>query len=156
MKKFLLIVLLSCCAFLFSNDTQAQDYDLAVGARFGNGLGFSAKKTLNDRAKLEGILYLGGFNSFGVTGLYEITKNISDIDELTWYYGGGLTAFTGYDAGLALGLDGIIGIEWNFSNIPLNVSADFKPTIFGVGTEATKVFPGIGTSTAITVRYIIR
>lgn len=79
-------------------------------------------------------------------GLYEINNDLgSGFD---WYYGIGadLGFWTGHDYyhhyhdryynGAYGGVDGVIGIEYTFSEIPLNLALDAVPTI--------RVFPYVG------------
>ncbi|MFT4024308.1 MAG: hypothetical protein QM664_11050 [Flavihumibacter sp.] len=52
---------------------------------------------------------------------------------LQWYIGGGVAAYNSfsnkdYYRGFGLGLFPTGGVDYKFGNIPLNVSADFRPT----------------------------
>jgi hypothetical protein len=90
--------------------------------------------------------------------LYEIHNPAFDIDRLNWYYGvGGHIGFWDgkyddrFDAGnnTVIGIDGILGLEYNFKEIPFNLSLDWKPALNLVGSSG---FWGDGG--AISIRYI--
>ena len=155
MKKSLLIVLL----LVFSFGAKAQDYDMAIGLRLGLGSGLTFKKVLSKNASFEGIAeFRYGFN---LTGLYEINRyDAFGEDRLNWYFGGGahIGSYRGYRSKrsgftnggeLSLGLDGIIGIEYNFVEAPINLSLDWKPTINFAGYNGF-----YGDNGSLSVRYI--
>lgn len=137
MKKLALVIVIA----IFGLNVKAQDYDLAGGLRFGLGTGVTLKTSIGGDAMLEGIL---SFRSYGfeITGLYEVhNANVFGTPRLNWYYGGGahIGSYRGYRSNpktdieyttkLSLGIDGILGIEYNFTEIPLNLSLDWKPQI---------------------------
>ena len=80
------------------------------------------------------------------------------VDHLNWYYGGG--AHIGFWNGNSswgerdraytiIGIDGIIGIEYNFTEAPINIGLDWKPAINLTG------YTGFwGDGGALSVRYI--
>ena len=157
MKKSIIVVLL---AFAFGN-VSAQEYDQAIGLRLGVGTGLTYKKSISENASLEGIAML--YYGFNVTGLYEINRYAAfDVDRLNWYYGGGahFGSFRGYRGGYLssieykrvtyIGLDGIIGIEYNFDTVPVNISADWKPAF-----ELTGISGFWGDGGALSVRYML-
>ncbi len=137
MKKTALI---SVIVMLLALTSAAQQYDKAIGIRGGLFNGVTYKQALSSSTYLEGIASFR-WNGFMVTGLYEITKPIdSNAPGLDWYYGFG--AHVGfYDAadngpwdegdfdGPMIGADGIIGMEYTFSEVPVNLSLDWKPAI---------------------------
>lgn len=51
-----------------------------------------------------------------------------------------------------IGVDGIIGLEYVFADIPINISADWKPAINLVGHNNNSYF--WGDNGALSVRYI--
>lgn len=160
LKLFIISFFLSVSYFMSS----AQDYGTGVGLRLGPSYGVTVKHFLDSRAALEGILYTrrGGFN---VTGLYEVHATAFKEPRLKWYYGAG--AHIGiwdahrrhpwYDERdgdgnyLALGIDGIIGIEYTLQEIPLNFSLDWKP---GINLVEHPGFWGDGL--ALSVRFVFR
>jgi len=150
---FLLLIVL-----LFGLESKSQDYNTGIGLRGGWGTGLTVKHFLGDKAAVEGILD-SRWRGFSLTGLYEIHNTAFDIDRLNWYYGfGGHIGFwNGKNVGWAddnnnytvIGIDGILGIEYNFDFIPINLSIDWKPALNLAGSSG---FWGDGG--AISIRYI--
>ena len=146
MKKlpYLLIVLAS----LVVHKTQAQsEYQSAIGGRVGNPFAFSVKHFISQAGAIEGYV---GFSSgrYGsdfspiLGGMYQHHFPIGDIAGFKWYVGGGaLLQFYSYKdkdgnvyyddySKTGFGINGVGGIDYKFKNIPLNLSADWSPTIF--------------------------
>lgn len=161
MKKMIGII-----AFLFILTLGAQsqhDYDQAIGLRGGLYNGVTYKKALREGNYFEGLASIR-WRGFIVTGLYEVTQNLdSETPRLNWYYGFGahLGLWNEYydnnpwfdeDRGdlMVIGVDGIIGIEYTFEEVPINLSADWKPVINLVGADN---FAGFD-SGAVSVRYV--
>lgn len=155
MKKIVLALTLIISMTALS---YAQDYQTAVGIRGGLSNGITAKKFLGDKSAVEGILSTR-WSGFNITGLYEIhSDNAFDVERLNWYYGvGGHIGFwngtytTWGTAGTSytvIGIDGIIGMEYNFMEIPINISLDWKPALNLVGNR--EFWPDGG---AASVRY---
>lgn len=126
---------------LLSLSAAAQQYDKAIGIRGGLFNGVTYKQAISSDTYLEGIASFR-WNGFMVTGLYEITKPLdSNAPGLDWYYGFG--AHVGFydDAedntpwnegdfdGPMIGADGILGMEYTFGEVPVNLSLDWKPAI---------------------------
>ncbi len=157
MKNSILIITLA----FFVGNVSAQEYDQAIGARLGIGTGITYKKSISDNASLEAIaMFYYGIN---LTGLYEINRYAAfDVDRLNWYYGGGahVGSYRGYRRGfitglenkssISLGLDGIVGIEYNFIEVPINISLDWKPAFELVGSTGFW-----GDNVALSVRYML-
>lgn len=113
----------------FTYVSSAQIYQTAVGIRGGFSNGITGKHFISDHSALEGILSLRN-NGWMVTALYQEYNPAFDVNNLYWYYGGG--AHVGYwqkyqSNHFGLGIDAIIGLEYVFNPIPLNVSLDYKP-----------------------------
>jgi len=155
MRKIILTFLLAISIVALSS---AQDYNTGIGLRAGLSQGLTLKHFINHKAAFEGILSTR-WAGFDVTGLYEVHNIAFDVDRLRWYYGGG--AHIGFwngnnvawgDAGsqyVVLGIDGILGIEYSFTEAPINIGVDWKPAINLVG------YTGFwGDGGAISVRYI--
>jgi hypothetical protein len=95
------------------------------------------------------------YDGFQVIGLYELHKQAFDVDGLFWLYGGGIHISQGhyekveksywvstgpgnsgywvYDTKrysyFGFGIDGIFGIEYKISEIPITLGFDVKPFI---------------------------
>jgi hypothetical protein len=159
MKK---IALLFSMLFVLavSSQLKAQNYNSAIGLRFGYPLSVSYKFFKNESHAIE--LYGGyrGFSTysyFALGALYEIHKPISDVAGLSWYYGAGLSAvfwnydYTTEDGGFSVGLSGVIGLDYAFSDAPFNLSLDFIPT-FLIGGYSSGGYYSTG---ALSARYIL-
>ena len=108
----------------------AQDYRMALGIRLSSpdatlSNSITGKYFITDRTAIEGLISFG--NRFGVGGLLEI-HNSFDVPGFRWFYGGGAYIGSG-DKKTYLGPTGIIGLDYKFTNIPLNLSLDFKPEL---------------------------
>ncbi len=152
MKKYAIIFFLTLCSF----SLKGQDYETALGLRAGGFSGLTIKHFLNENNALEGLLHFWGYG-FGITGLYEIHANAFNTTGLNWYYGAGAGIASWSSAGwlynryynntFALGIDGIIGIEYNIQEIPINIGIDFKPRLNLIG-----IF-GLYPDGALSIRY---
>ena len=140
MKKGIVISIALILGVIIS--LHAQNYNTGLGLRAGTFSGVTLKHFVSDRSAFEGILDTR-WRGFAIVGLYEIHNNL-DVDNLRWYYGfGGHVGFYhGYDDHpwaddnkdyTIIGVDGILGIEYTFDEVPVNLSLDWKPVINLVG-----------------------
>lgn len=145
---FLLVLTLTVIASNAQNrTTNSMTYKTAIGARIWDGAGLSLKTFFADKQAME---FIGFFNGNGtrITGLYELHGDLSTESNLKWYVGPG--AHIGlYKIGgnpkTYGGIDGVIGVDYKFSNMPLNISLDWQPSIeFGSGTEFQSGWGGLG------------
>ena len=155
MKKLLLTLTLAVCFMVFVN---AQDYNTGIGLRLGFYNGLTVKHFIGEKSALEGIVATR-WKGIGITGLYEIHNQLLNVDGVNWYFGlGGHVGF--YDGDhtdwgkpdtkyTVIGVDGILGIEYNFSEVPISISADWKPAYDLAGN--TKFWYDGG---ALSIRYI--
>jgi hypothetical protein len=154
MKKIILTLTL---VIIVSTFATGQDYETGVGLRLGTSIGVTAKHFVGQKSAFEGLL-TSRWQGFEITGLYEIHNNAFDVDRLNWYFGFG--AHLGFYNGdntpwgeantnyVLLGIDGIIGIEYNFNDIPINLGLDWKPVFNLTG------YTGFwGDALALSVRY---
>jgi len=145
MKKAFLILIAVFSITLFAG---AQDYNNGIGIRGGYYNGLTFKHFISSGSALEGLLFSSvGRGGFELTGLYEKHKNAFDVDRLNWYYGGG--AHIGFYDMNVVGIDFILGIEYNISEIPVNIGLDWKPSFDIIGDSQ---FWGDGA--ALSIRYI--
>ena len=134
MRKLLLAFFI-CSGFAITS-LQAQefnqDYKLGLGIRFSNASptlsnSVSVKYFLNEKSAVDALISFGG-SRFGIGGLYEIHTPLNATPGLKWYYGaGGYVGFQDHDT--YLGPTGVIGLDYKFQNIPLNLSLDWKPEL---------------------------
>ena len=126
------ISILCLVVFIFFGGLQvsAQDYRFGIGVRLSNAtptlnISITGRYFITERSAIEGLVSFG--SRFGVGGLLEIYKPFS-VEGLKWFYGGG--AYVGFEDGdTYLGPTGIIGMDYKFPNIPLNISLDWKPEL---------------------------
>ncbi|MDO8929399.1 MAG: hypothetical protein Q7J86_10695 [Bacteroidota bacterium] len=145
-------------ALLFAFETKAQDYNTGIGLRGGFASGLTVKHFLGQNKAIEGI-FDTRWQGFSITGLYEIHAQAFNTNRLNWYYGFG--GHIGFWNGkhyrdvhnelnyTVVGIDGILGLEYNFEEIPINLSIDWKPAFDLFGYSG---FYGDGG--AISIRYI--
>jgi len=157
MKKLFIVFSLF---FLMGTAATAQDYNTGIGIRGGLWNGLTVKHFISNNTAIEGILTTR-WQGFILTGLYQIhAPQAFDVPRLNWYYGAGahLGFFEGNDknpwfdrgsTNTVLGLDGIVGIEYNIEPIPFNISLDWKPFLNLLGNVDFHA-----SDFAISVRYI--
>jgi hypothetical protein len=154
MKKLLMTLTLAFCFIAFAN---ASDYKTGIGLRAGPYYGLTIKHFISSKSALEGLVTRWGGTD--ITILYEVHNQALDINRLNWYIGlGGHVGFwegTHLNSGTAgnnytiIGLDGILGLEYNFPGAPINISVDWKPAFNVIGY--TEFWPYGG---AFSIRYI--
>jgi hypothetical protein len=147
MRKFLISAVLIFYAFVNTGSCLAQGYDNAIGVRLGTSSGITFKHALGGDAMLE-VLMTTRYHGWNFTGLYEKHALAFDVENLTWYYGaGGHVGFYNGDNNdhnpwfdddndddhVVVGIDGIIGLEYQIGEIPFNVGLDWKPAFNIVG-----------------------
>lgn len=155
MKKVLSIILL-VTAFVIT--LRGQDYKTGVGLRAGVPYGLTVKHFLNEYSALEGIL-ASRWQGFIITGLYEKERWTGEYPGLNWYWGfGAHVGFWDIGAnprvdedytGSVIGADAILGIEYTFDDIPLNLSLDILPTVNVIGYAGWG-----GINGALSIRYV--
>lgn len=123
------------------NYLQAQalgrEYRTAIGVKVWDGGGLSVKHFINDKAALEGIAFIWD-EGFRLTGLYEFHGDIGGAPGLKWYVGPG--AHVGFydkgkdnnnyndgDGSTFFGIDGVLGLDYKFNKVPINISLDWQP-----------------------------
>lgn len=131
----------------------------SVGFRFGNEQGISYKQHIGGGAAIEGILSARSWST-NITVLYHIFhKPTGWTPGMDWFVGAGGHAwlynrnnrdFPGYTGGLGLGVDGVVGLQYNFADIPFNASLDWKPAFNLIGGN---YFQGGGFGLSIRYRF---
>jgi len=139
MKK-LVFALVFLAGISFSNHSVAQDYKTALGVRLSSSSAMvnnsvSIKHFINEKTAIEGLLSFGDPLALGA--LVEFHKPLAAAG-LTYFYGaGGYLAFVKTynptkqknETDPNIGAQGVIGLDYKFSNIPLNLSLDWKPEL---------------------------
>ncbi len=158
MKKSLIILSL-LCSILYAN---AQDYKTAIGIRGGFSNGLTVKHFLSSSNSIEGILSTR-WRGFNLTGIYQWNIPLSE-DGFNFYYGVGAHIGT-WNGGkkyknpwfdedrnyTVIGLDGMVGVEYTFTQIPFNISLDYKPGFNIIGHTGFW-----GDEFAFSLRYTIK
>jgi hypothetical protein len=144
--KIILLILL----MMVIRQADAQENTKQAGFRFGSTTGFTGRVITEDNFAFEGIL---GFRNGGLQlyGLFESRKPLylNRIENVFLYFGGGahvgFVRWNEYDqnydpyhgsyyndnydwhTSLAVGFDGMIGMEYAFHAAPISLAVDFKP-----------------------------
>lgn len=142
MKKTFLAVLLILGVMAGAKaQNVGSDYQTALGFKIYPGA-ISFKTFTEDNVAIEGLAYFWN-NGFRATGLYEIHGDINDVAGLKWYIGPG--AHVGFyndhwrdkypnrNGGIAIGVDGVLGLDYKISGAPINVSLDWQPSLNLIG-----------------------
>jgi hypothetical protein len=135
MKK---TIFLSFCLALFIAPAvlKAQDYKNAIGVRLGsyNGVNFKTFNTsttafdlnlsFRDHASRKDVRF---------TALYEIHDAIENAGGLKWYYGAGGSIgswrYANSDDEFFFSVDGVLGLDYKFSQAPINLALDWRPRL---------------------------
>lgn len=124
-------------AFLFSaTQLKAQDYKTALGLRLSSSgpavnNSVSIKYFMNPKLAIEGLFTFDKKAAIG--GLLEVHNAMPSTEGLKWFYGAG--AYLGFDSDKThtdralMGAQGIVGLDYKFANLPLNLSLDWKPEL---------------------------
>lgn len=146
----------------FANVAAQRDYSTAIGARLSPSSGLTVKTFLNDNAAFEGMLSTR-WRGLLITGMYELHQTAFQTTNFNFYYGIGAHVgwwntsdynhpwWDDHKSHTVFGIDGIIGLEYTFDEIPFNISIDWKPMMTFVdysGFTADEV--------GFSVRYTIR
>jgi len=147
MKKFNITfrtLTIAMCLLAGATLLRAQQGQTGVGLRMGTDPGITIKHFVAPHGAIEGILGTG-YRGLLLTGLYEWHKGIGTEPGLKIY--GGLGGHFGvfnryayyrkgpyYDVVYvynqpSFGPDFIVGMEYDFTEIPLNIGLDLKPAV---------------------------
>jgi len=160
-----LCILLICIFGLTTYNAQAQNYNSAIGLKLGYGLVASYKTFLNEKSALD--LFAGlRWGGLAAGAYYEMHYDLGSVDRLQWYWGGG-ASFTTWDYGgfindtyFEFGIAGVLGLDYSFDNIPLNLSADWAPTVVIFDSWDNDLYGSLSRFRsgygALTARYILK
>ncbi|MFN4313499.1 MAG: hypothetical protein ACK4E0_04330 [Chitinophagaceae bacterium] len=140
MKKTLSIALV-LLALAGSSSLKAQTpYRTALGVRVSSSPAMvsnsiTLKHFISETAAIEALFSFG--DPLAIGALYEIHKPLS-AEGLRWFYGGG--AYLGFvktynpvkdrnETDPNFGAQGVLGLDYKFSNAPINLSVDWKPEL---------------------------
>ena len=143
MKKllFLLLLSLSVACLQAQEVNTGSDYKTALGLKVYPGA-VSVKHFISPNTAIEGLGYISS-DGFRLAGLYELHYDISGVEGLKWYVGGGghvgiwsdswKSQHLGSNAALAIGIDGVLGLDYKIKGAPLNLSFDWQPSFNIIG-----------------------
>jgi hypothetical protein len=129
---FITVVFL-CCSL------QGSAQEKSLGLRLGWGGGLSFVTPFEENQDIELILS-PRWGGLILTGLYEIKMDL-DSENWNWYYGGGMhlgfhhrnnfigEGFNGDQQYINMGFDLIVGVKYRMQSLPVELSADFKPSV---------------------------
>lgn len=157
MKKFIVLVAIIIAAYSAS----AQDYNAAVGLRGGVIQGITLKTFVSGGTAFDFILGTH-YQGLNFTALYEIhSGDVFGVDNLALFYGfGGHVGFYGsnhypanwgtYSSTPVIGADLVLGIEYTFDEIPINIGIDIVPSL--------NILPGVWywQKGALSLRYVFK
>lgn len=140
-------------ALAISCNISAQDYKSSAGLRIGTYIAGSFKIFISETAAIETIAGMsreGGNSIFTFGEFYQIHNQLtSDIPTLSWYLGaGGIIKLGNKDIKTNLLLTAIIGLEYTFEPVPINLFIDGTP-YFNVINEV-----GFDAEASLGVRYV--
>jgi hypothetical protein len=123
------LALISFCFLLSITNSNAQDYKMALGLRLSNedatvNHSISAKYFFNESLAAEALFTIINPAAFGF--LIEKHKPLGTTG-IKWFYGGGL--YAGFGSERRFGAQGILGLDYKITKIPLNLSLDWKPEL---------------------------
>lgn len=133
MKKIFFFFLFCFIASIsFSQNT----YKHALGLKFPGGFSATYKVFVTNTNNIEAQATVWN-KGFRLSGMYEFNfYSFPTVENLSWFVGPG--AHIGfwksqykadYNSNADLGIDGIIGLDYKFPKIPINVSADWQPSV---------------------------
>ena len=148
MKNKIIIAIIICSLFSFNlvsaqEETAPPDntnYKTALGIRLSSSPALqnnsiSIKHFIKENVAIEGLFSFSDPITIGA--LLELHRQFS-TPGLQWFYGAGGYFGTGKEFSQAkqaeiqktyLGAQGVVGIDYKFANIPLNLSIDWKPEL---------------------------
>lgn len=164
-QKLLPIYIIILLIFNNSQDIFAQHaYKTALGLRLNGGAGISVRHFIKENQSIEGILYTR-WRGLNVTGLYTVNYSVFEEPGFNFFIGGG--GHIGFwdrdhnpwwdenkrynDTRMVVGIDGQIGLEYTFNEIPLNLAIDWKPAFNIIGISNFWVGDA-----ALSVRYTFK
>lgn len=142
MKKVFIVLafFLAATTVTVSAQRLGYTYKSALGFKvWGDGGGISYKNFIHSGQALEGVGYFWERGARFV-GLYEFHNTIEGAPGLSWYVGPGAHLgfyndryydgryYDGNGSGSFVGIDGVLGLDYKFNEVPINLSLDWQPS----------------------------
>ena len=129
-----------------------EGYTKAIGVKMFPGA-ISYKKFVQNNKAFEAIGYIT-LDGLSLSVVKEFYAPVKEVDQLTWFYGYGghlgiwsdefkRTNLGTSNSNIAVGFDGIIGLDYKIKNAPINLSFDWQPS-FSIIQAYFKNQGGIG------------
>lgn len=156
MKKLFVFLALCIAAGSFAQSS-GPGYNTAFGAKFSGGIAASYKTFVapTNAFEAQAMFFKEGIR---LVGLYEFHfYTINGVPGLGWYLGPGAHAGfwkrnyrDRYNTTVDLGIDGVIGLDYKFDGIPVNISLDWQPSYSILGNAGLS--PQFG---GVAIRYVL-
>lgn len=162
LKLVLTVVFVSAAISLFAQS----NYKQSIGGRLGTGyydvIAAAYKTFITNPGALEFDLGIRPYHkhddwvNVSFSGGYQHHFNIKPVPGFKWFIGGGMIIANSFSDnkeynGFNMGIFPTGGVDYKFSNIPLSVSADIRPTISIV--EGNDYHDGFYDNVGISARY---
>lgn len=149
--RTLLILAITLCSTTFIHAQST--YNRAIGIKAPGGFSITYKQFLTDKNNVEAQLTMWN-KGYKTSALYEFNfYSFPSVENLSWFVGPGVhvgfwkAAYKKDHRSVDFGVDGIIGFDYKFKDVPINVSVDWQPSVTLIGPTN---FPSLG---GIAVRY---
>jgi len=153
MKKTIIVLVIIVVGTVKSNAQSEYKFSGGIGLDLGSGsnmFGLTAKCFLAEEHAVQGeFLFESGVTI--LNAFYKYHSNISDVEGLNWFAGGGLSVLFIDDFGTEIALRPTGGVEYKISGAPLTVSLDWRPFI-GLGDVLGNELGSFG----VGLRYIMK
>ena len=141
MKKMFIVAICLLGISAVQAQSMGSDYKTALGFKVYPGA-ISIKHFTKSNVAIEGLGYFWNYGS-RITGLYEFHGNVNGAPGLKWYAGPGAhigfwndkwkNEYSNRDNGVAIGIDGVLGLDYKITGAPINLSIDWQPSFNLVG-----------------------
>lgn len=141
MKKMFIVAICLLGISAVQAQSMGSDYKTALGFKVYPGA-ISIKHFTKSNVAIEGLGYFWNYGS-RITGLYEFHGNVNGAPGLKWYAGPGAhigfwndkwkNEYSNRDNGVAIGIDGVLGLDYKIKGAPINLSIDWQPSFNLVG-----------------------
>ncbi len=141
MKKMFIVAICLLGISAVQAQSMGSDYKTALGFKVYPGA-ISIKHFTKSNVAIEGLGYFWNYGS-RITGLYEFHGNVNGAPGLKWYAGPGAhigfwndkwkNEYSNRDNGVAIGIDGVLGLDYKINGAPINLSIDWQPSFNLIG-----------------------
>jgi hypothetical protein len=122
MKKLFTI---SAILLMFSSFTFGQEIGIRFGEVTGGNVAVDGVFSLGQFSRIHGDISFGN-NGIGVDLLWDFIYQPLSGEAFKWYAGVG--PFLNIQDPFGLGVVGELGLDYHFNNVPISISADWRPS----------------------------